>query len=183
MALGSITRQYSVTLRVDAQGQWRASGDLAGGVQLPSLRELLELNDSGSGPAPTVAGWVYQSRLQLTAAMTIFIAHASDPFQAAGDAAYSDPSFSPAGKKAKILWWRAPNSNTANITVARASTQGFLGFAGASHGMVLSPGGQLLWSDPGGDVGGALTTASNDRFTITPASGTQEVDMLVVYGT
>jgi hypothetical protein len=181
--MAAIVRTYSLAALLEIQGAFTASGDAAGGLKLPPIRQALTFVDGALSTDPNISGWLYQSDLSYSAATALFLAHATDPFQTAGDAVYSDVAFVPGGKKVKAIYARAAAANTDKIQVARASAQGFLGFVALSDGLWLSAGGIFFWYDPGGDVGGALTTAVNDRLTITPNSGTQALEMLVVYGT
>ena len=174
----SVVRTYSGSLLLDPDFGQRLSGDAQGGPQLPDLR-LLQQWDHDGGDDPHFGGWLYGS-LTIAAGGDLLLAHATDPLQGFGDALYSD-GLTVAGKKLKLLYVRNTHAS-ANFTLKRATANGLPVFDDADSGVTLSPGGIFLWTDPGGDAIGALTTGSNDALSLALPGTASSAVLLAVYG-
>lgn len=169
------TAAYSGNLNLTLEARNVFSVDSLGGRSIKEAQAIVLAAAGGS--APTISGWLNGS-LAINAAGDILLAHASDPFQGLGDAAYSD-GFAPAGAKIKALLI-VNTSATQNLAVARAALNGLTLFDGASDAVTLAPGDVLLiYRKAGGD---ALTTGSNDGLTLTPSATGATADVTVIYG-
>jgi hypothetical protein len=169
-------RSYGGNLGLTLLAQYLASVDGAGGEAI-NLRKSLTFAAAG-GDAPTLSGWVYASEIT-AAAGDWLIAHASDPFQGMGDAAYS-PGFAPAGAKVKLLYILADGDNTETITIARGATNGFPLFDAANDSVTLAAGDFLLRYWQAGSA--ALTTTSNDKLTVSVSGAGPLLSVLILYG-
>lgn len=166
---------YTVTgnLAITMTGSAVASGDVAGGLQLSESDSFAFA--SAGGTAPTISGWV-NGELTLSAATDLLLAHATDPFQGAGDAAYFPPGFSVASSKLKAI--RIKNTHaSASLNVQMGALNGLPIFLAASDGLTLAAGDEVVLFIKAGTA--ALTTGTNDKLTLTPsASCTCEITCL-----
>lgn len=168
---------YTVTgsLQISMQANASGSGDVAGTLQC-SESDAFTFASAG-GTAPTISGWV-NGELSLSSATDLLVAHATDPFQGAGDASYFPPGFSVASSKLKAI--RIKNTHaSASCDVQMGASNGLPIFKAASDGLTLAPGDEFVLFIKAGTA--ALTTTSNDKLTLTPsASCTLEVTL--IYG-
>jgi hypothetical protein len=171
------TRVLSGSILWEPKFRLAFGGDFGGGQETPTLRHLENWSHDG-GAAPTLSGWLYGTLA--VSVGTLLLAHATDPFAGMGDAQYSE-GLAVAGKRLKLLYLRADPANAASVTIERASSNGLEIFTAAGSGIILAPGGRLIWEDPLGI--GPLSTGTNDALTLTPDSGTPAVTLLAVYGT
>jgi hypothetical protein len=163
------------SLRIEAQLVAALSGDKQGGEV--GRDALLVSFAAAGGSAPTLSGFL-SGTATVAAAGDLLLAHASDPLQGFGDAAYSE-GFSPAGARIKLLLVRNTDP-TNSLTVARKSTAGLALFDAAGDSITLAPGDELVLYKPAG--GAPLATGSNDGLTLTPSAGTPTAQILVAYG-
>lgn len=165
---------YSGSLKVQADARAAFSVDTLGGR---SVQQLIEkLFAAAGGEAPTLSGF-----LRGTLAVSvgdILLAHATDPFQAMGDSAYSD-GFTVAGSRLKLLLCENKDG-TNSVQIARGSTNGLPIFVAAGDGVDVGPGGAFLWYHPTGTA--TLTTGSNDKLTLTPSAGSPSMEVVAFYG-
>jgi hypothetical protein len=167
---------YSGRLAVDLLLQAVLSGDKAGVEKTPDDLGLSVRFGAAGGDAPTLSGFLHGEG-SISGATTLLLAHASDPFQGAGDASYSE-GFTVAGSKLKVL--ALINTGSVNLTVARAASNGLPILDANGDALTLDPGGMLLLYRPAGTV--ALATGTSDGLTITPASGTGNFQLAAGYG-
>lgn len=168
------TTVYSAALSLKALARAAFSGDSTGGR---TIEETLNLTFAAAGGSdPTISGFLKGT--VTVAAGDLLLAHATDPFQAMGDAGYSD-GFTVAGSKIKLLIIRNSDA-TRSITVARAAANGLPIFDTAGDSVTIPPGGVFLFYLPTGTA--ALTTGSNDALTLTPSAGNPTAEVTVFYG-
>ena len=161
----NFTAEGLVTFTTDHTGQRRAT-------------ETATITFAATGgTAPTMSGFL-GGDLSITGAQDILLAHATDPLQSTGDAAYSD-GFTVASTKIKLFYMKNTHAS-ASLTVARGAANGLIIFDAASDSITLGPGGFKMLYHPTGYA--ALTTGSNDKLTLTPSTGTVTADILVIYG-
>jgi hypothetical protein len=142
------------------------------------VRETLDLTFAAAGGTdPTISGWV--NGTITVAAGDLLMAHATDPFQGMGDSSYGPPGFTVASTKLKLLYMKNLHA-TISINVIRGAANGLPVFTAAGDGIDIPAGGALLIYYPTGTA--ALTTTSNDKLTLAPASGSPTMDVLAIYG-
>ncbi len=112
------------------------------------------------------------------AAGDLLLAHATDPLQGMGDAAYA-PGFTVASSKLKTLVIQNTDS-TDSITVARGAANGLPVFDAASDAITLAPGDFFIYHKKAGTA--ALTTGSNDKLTISVSAGSPTFEIMAIYG-
>jgi hypothetical protein len=168
------TNTYSGSLAITGQFAVAFTTDTLGG-RLAKIAETISFAASG-GTAPTVSGFVHGTLT--VSAGDILLAHATDPFQSMGDAAYSD-GFTVASSKIKMVWIKNTDT-TNNVTIARGAANGCPIFDAAGDSVTLAPGDEFLFYKKAGTA--ALTTGSNDKLTLTPSAGSPTLEMLVAYG-
>lgn len=171
----AVTTTYSGGLALNIALNAALGGDRVGS---DGISEILSIAFAAAGgTAPTLSGFL-KGDLSVTGAQDLLLAHATDPLQSAGDAGYP-AGFTVAGTKLKLLYIRNSHA-TATLTVARKATNGLPIFVAASDGIIIEPGGHLLWYAPAGSV--ALTTGSNDGITLSPSAGTVTGVLVAAYG-
>ena len=171
------TMSGSLALSLLAQA---AYGTDWGGSATAKQVDTITFAASG-GTDPTLAGYL-KGTGSISGAVDMLLAHATDPFQGAGDATYST-GYAPTGVgKIKAIY--VQNTTAAgggNLTLARGAANGCPIFDTAGDSVTLPPGGiMLLYFKTGTAV---LTTTSNDKLVATPSTGTVTFEMLVIYGT
>jgi len=169
------TVTYSGVMRLAVELIGRFTVDTTGG-RTAKTDQTINWSAAG-GSDPTLAGFL-AGTVSVAGATDLLLAHATDPFQGGGDAAYSD-GFTVAGSKLKLLWIRNTHA-TGSLTVARKATNGLPVFDAASDAVTIQPGGIWMTYLPTGTA--ALTTGSNDGLTVTPSSGTVTAEVVVAYG-
>lgn len=170
------TTDYSGRLAVELLLQAVLSGDREGVEKTPDDLNLAVRFEAAGGDAPTLSGFLHGDG-SISGATTLLLAHATDPFQGAGDAAYSE-GFTLSGAKLKCLLLE--NTGEVNLTVARSASNGLPIFDANGDALTLAPGDALLIYRKAGTA--ALVTGTNDALTVTPASGTGEFRLAVGYG-
>ena len=168
------TYAYSGSSAISLQANVAFSGDYSGNQR--AERAVTRTYAAAGGTAPTISGFLNG---QLTvAAGDILLAHATDPFQGMGDAAWAE-GFTVAGSKLKALYLRNCDT-TRSIVVARGAANGLPIFDAAGDSITLQPLGTYFMEWPSGLA--ALTTGSNDKLTLTPSAGNPLMDLMAVYG-
>jgi hypothetical protein len=82
----------------------------------------------------------------------------------------------------KLLYIKAADANTTNLTISRPAANGLVLFAGASDALaVLKPGGVFLFTDPSA-AGLTVTAGTGDLLTITNSAGATAAYDLIVWG-
>lgn len=169
------TTTYSGNLDLTLALRGAYSADSTGGRVLKRTEAIVFA--AAGGTAPTLSGFLNGTGT-FAGAVTLLLAHATDPFQGAGDAVYSD-GFTVAGARLKVLCIEHTGAS-GTLTIARAAANGLPLFDAASDAVTLDPGGILLIYLKTGTA--TLTTGSNDGLTITPSAGTITADISVAYG-
>lgn len=113
------------------------------------------------------------------AAGDFLLAHASDPLQGMGDAAYT-LNFTVASKKLAYLYLKNTHASI-SWSFARGAANGLTLFDAASDAITLKAGAEFRMADFTNGITSALTTGSNDKLTITPASGSPTGTIVAVY--
>ncbi len=170
------TGAYTGVLGLTVTGRNTLGGDWAGVQQIPTIADAINFAAAG-GSAPTISGWLYGT-VTLTEAVTLLLAHATDPFQGAGDSLYS-LGFTVASSKLKLLYIKN-TSESQTIAVARGATNGLPIFDAASDAITLAVGDILCLYKKAGTA--ALTTGSNDGLTLTPSLTGATAIICAVYG-
>lgn len=168
------TRAYSGTWRSSLLLQILATIDASGGEAV-NKQDSVTFAASG-GTAPTITGWL-NGALSVTGAITLLLAHATDPLQGAGDATYS-PGFTVAGSKPKLL--RIVNTHASASLVVSRPVNGFPFPDAQGDAITIPAGGKIMMEWPAGLA--TLSTGSNDALTLTPSTGTVTGEITVVYG-
>jgi hypothetical protein len=168
----SITRTYAGSVNLGIALSVSKSGDVTG-KDSAALTAALAF---AAAVAPTISGFL--SGVFVAAAGDLLLAHATDPLQAMGDAAYSD-GFTVAGSKLKFLFIRN-NDGTNSVTISRGATNGLPVFDAAGDSVTLGPGDWFLFFKKAGTA--ALVTGTNDKLTIAVSGGTPSCDIVAVYG-
>jgi hypothetical protein len=106
------------------------------------------------------------------------LAHATDPLQGMGDAAFSD-GLTVAGKKLKMLYIRNEDA-TNSITITRKTGNPLPIFNADADALTIQPGGTFFLDIPNGTA--ALTTGTNDGLTIAVSGGSPNATVVAVYG-
>lgn len=171
----SVTRTTSGTLSLKTLLGTLVTGDWGGGEALNSAITIT-LAATG-GAAPTVTGWM-KGTLSLSGAVTLLLAHATDPLQGAGDATYS-PGLTVASSKLKGLIIKVDSSSGGNLTIERPANPLPI-FNALGDALTLDPGGMFVFFLEDGTA--ALTTGSNDALLITPSAGTVTGTIIALYG-
>ncbi|MGV3721981.1 MAG: hypothetical protein ACO1SX_13800 [Actinomycetota bacterium] len=168
------TRTYSGSRTRKLVLQILATVDASGGEAV-NKQDTTTYAASG-GTQPTITGWL-NGALSVTGAITLLLAHATDPLQGAGDAAYS-PGFTPAGAKVKYI--RIKNTHASASLVASRPANG-LPFLDAENDAITILAGSTIELEYNAGLA-ALTTTSNDALLLTPSTGTVTGEITVVYG-
>jgi hypothetical protein len=165
---------HSGSLTLKAFLKATASGDQTGS-HTAEIDELLTFALSGGDT--TMIGFIKGATVTCAAGDWL-LAHATDPFQSMGDAAYS-PGFTVAGSKLKLII--IINTDAANsITVARKASTGLPIFNADGDAITIGPGGFECRYIPGGTA--ALSTGVNDALAISVSAGSPTCTVLLGYG-
>ena len=170
----SVTTTYSGSVSLALRLAAALSGDRTGS-EVATASDSITFAAAG-GDAPTLSGFL--SGTAAAAAGDWLLAHATDPLQGMGDAAYSE-GFAVAGTKLKLLYIKNNNS-TNSATIARGATNGLPLFDTAGDSITLAPGDIFLFYKKAGTA--ALTTGSNDKLTVSVSGGTPSLTVVAAYG-
>lgn len=130
-----------------------------------------------AGVWPTPAG-ALKGTWSSSGAASLLLAHATDPFQGAGDAGYSE-GFTP-GTGYEVFFIRIRNTHaSAYLKVEMGATNGFPLFDAAGEGAKVYAGGHMDFSNPAG--WGAIESGVSDLLTLTPETGTVTAVITVFY--
>lgn len=168
------TVTYSGSLAINALFQALLTVEKTGSEQAKYSKSITFA--AAGGTAPTLSGFLIGTGT--AAAGDLLLAHATDPFQGMGDAAYSE-GFTVAGTKLKLLILENLDS-AINIAFSRGALNGLPVFDAAGDALTLTPGGILVYYNQAGTA--ALTTGSNDKLTVAPASGAPTFRLMAGYG-
>lgn len=172
----ALTTAYSGSLQRIINFLNQFSGDRDGNE---SAAYRIQTNFAAAGGnAPTISGFLKGNLV--VAAGDILLAHATDPFQSMGDAAYST-GFAVAGSKLKYLYIEHTDTSGSNtFTVTRKASVGLPIFDTAGDSVTLSPGDTFERLFKAG--AGALTTGSNDALTLSVSGGSPGALIIAAYG-
>lgn len=172
----ALTTAYSGSLQKVISFTNSFSGD-RDGTEAAAYRIQTTFAAAG-GTAPTISGFLKGNIV--AAAGDILLAHATDPFQAMGDAVYST-GFTVASSKLKYIYIEHTDTSGSNtITIARKTSTGLPIFDTAGDSVTLSPGDYFERLMKAGTA--ALTTGSNDGLTISISGGTPGALIICAYG-
>lgn len=158
----TITPTFQTVASVDQTGQF--------------LSGMAAITKTFNSTNTTISGYFYGTAV--CAAGNWLMAHATDPLQGMGDAAYS-PGFTVASSKLKLLIVQNVDS-TNTITISRGTSNGLPIFDAADDSITLTAGGVFVYFNNAGTA--ALTTTSNDKLTIAVGGGTPNAYVLAAYG-
>lgn len=174
---------YATTGSLDLQAYFQATGsvDVTGALK-KAISLAITFTESG-GTEPDLAGFLSGTG-SISGAVDMLLANATDPMQGAGDAIYFPPAYAPSGTgKIKFVYFK--NTTAAGggkLKIERGALNGLPIFDAAGEGLEIPAQGALMLCLYDGSVGGAITTTSNDKLTVTPSTGTVTFEMVVAYG-